>query len=245
AGIRLLDHTSVASIIATAKQVDADAQRDHKLPLVLIVIDTVISAAAFAKTGDENDSAVGSKLMAALGMISQATGTFVLGIDHFGKVAETGTRGTSAKEDAADVVLALLAAKSISGEVTNPRLCVRKRRGGPAGIEHPFTRKVVTIGEDEDGEPVTSLTIEFDTIAAPAASSDTKWRRSVRAVRIDLVRAEFHKQYVSPNGDRAKKMTASRQAFHRAVTAAKARGLIAVREIDGTDFVWLATSDKP
>src|SRR5262249_41109917 len=133
-------------------------------------------------------------------------------------------------------------------------------------------RKVVTIGEDEDGEPVTSLTIEFDTIAAPAASSDTKWARSlgtlrrilmtllvdagedvfpfadgpmVRAVRIDLGRAEFHTQYVSPDGDRAKKMTASGQAFPRAVTAAKDRGLVAVREIGGTDFVWLATSDKP
>jgi hypothetical protein len=272
AGVRLLDHTSVASIIATAKQVDADAQRDHKLPLVLIVIDTVISAAAFAKTGDENDSTIGAKLMAALSMVSQATRTFVLGIDHFGKVAETGTRGTSAKEDAADVVLALLATKSVSGEVTNPRLCVRKRRGGPAGIEHPFTRKVVTIGEDEDDEPITSLTIEFDSTTAPAASSDSRWTRSlgtlqrilmmlladagedvypfpagpvVCAVRIDLVRAEFHKQYVSPDGDRAKKMTASRQAFHRAVTAAKDRGLVAVREIGGTDFVWLATSDKP
>jgi len=272
ASIRLLDHTGVASIIATAKQVDADAQRDHKLPLVLIVIDTVISAAAFAKTGDENDSTVGAKLMAALSTVSQATGTFVLGIDHFGKVAETGTRGTSAKEDAADVVLALLAAKSISGEVTNPTLCVRKRRGGPAGIEHPFKRKAVTIGEDEDGEPVTSLTIEFDTIAAPAASSDTKWTRSlgtlrrilmtlladagedvfpfadgpmVRAVRLDLARSEFYRQYVFADGDRAKKMTASRKAFHRAVTAAKDRGLVVVREIDGTDFVWLATSDKP
>jgi hypothetical protein len=242
------------------------------LPLVLIVIDTVISAAAFAKSGDENDSAIGAKLMAALGTISRDTGTFVLGIDHFGKVAETGTRGTSAKEDAADVVLALLATKSIAGEVTNPRLCVRKRRGGPAGIEHPFTPKVVTVGEDEDGEPITSLTIEFGTTAAPAASSDGTWTRSlrtlrrilrtlladagedlspfaggpmVRAVRLDLVRAEFYKQYVSADGDRAKKKTASRQAFHRAVTAAKDRGLVAVREVDGTDFVWLATGDKP
>ena len=158
AGIRLLDPTSVASIIATAKQVNTDAQRDNKLPLALVIIDTVISAAAFAKSGDENDSAVGAKVMAALGIISRATETFTLGVDHFGKAIETGTRGTSAKEDAADVVLALLATKSISGEVANPRLCVRKRRGGPAGIEHPFTRKVVTIGEDEDGEPITSLT---------------------------------------------------------------------------------------
>ena len=69
AGIRLLDPTSVASIIATAKQVNTDAQRDNKLPLALVIIDTVISAAAFAKSGDENDSAVGAKVMAALGII--------------------------------------------------------------------------------------------------------------------------------------------------------------------------------
>src|SRR5262249_14825306 len=109
---------------------------DHKLPLVLIVIDTVISAAAFAKSGNENDSAIGAKLMAALGTISRATGTFVLGIDHFGKVAET---GTSAKEDAADVVLALLATKSVAGEVTNPTLrpqATRRSRRHRASI-HP------------------------------------------------------------------------------------------------------------
>jgi hypothetical protein len=67
----------------------------------------------------------------------------------------------------------------------------------------------------------------------------------VRALRLDLVRAEFYKQYVSADGDRAMKMTASRQAFHRAVSAAKDKGLVAVREVDGTDFVWLTTSDKP
>jgi hypothetical protein len=139
-------------VIATAKSVDEEARRDHKLPLALIVFDTIIGAAAFAKSGDENDAAVGQKLMAALGEISRATGTFVLGIDHFGKAVETGTRGTSAKEAAADVVLALLADKALSGEVTAPRLCVRKRRSGPAGVEHPFTVKSVCLGQDEDGE---------------------------------------------------------------------------------------------
>jgi hypothetical protein len=120
AAVRLLDKTSVASVVATAKSAAEDAQRDHKLPLVLILFDTIIAAAAFAKSGDENDAAVGQKLMAALGEISRATGTFVLGIDHFGKAIETGTRGTSAKEAAADVVLALLANKALSGEVMAP-----------------------------------------------------------------------------------------------------------------------------
>src|SRR5262249_50425463 len=153
--VRLLDKNSVVNVIATAKSVGEDAQRDHRLPLALILFDTIIGAAAFAKSGDENDAAVGQKLMATLAEISRATNTFVLGIDHCGKAVETGTRGTSAKEAAADVVLALLADKALSGEVTAPRLCIRKRRGGPAGVEHPFTVKSVRLGQDEDGDEVT------------------------------------------------------------------------------------------
>jgi len=87
--VRLLDRTSVARVIATAKAVAEDAQRDYGLPLTIIIFDTVIAAAQFAKSGDENDAAVGQKLMTALGEISRATSAFVLGVDHFGKAPET------------------------------------------------------------------------------------------------------------------------------------------------------------
>ena len=83
AGVRLLDKNSVASVIATAKAVAEDAQRDYGLPMTTIIFDTVIAAAQFAKSGDENDAAVGQKLMTALGEISRVIGTFVLGVDHF------------------------------------------------------------------------------------------------------------------------------------------------------------------
>ena len=43
----------------------------------------------------------------------------MLAVDHFGKMVETGTRGTSAKEAAADVVLALLADRKINGTISN------------------------------------------------------------------------------------------------------------------------------
>src|SRR5215470_1463529 len=49
-----------------------------------------------------------AKWKMTLAELTKATGAFVLGVDHFGKAVETGTRGSSAKEDAADVVLALL-----------------------------------------------------------------------------------------------------------------------------------------
>ena len=73
----------------------------------MIVIDTMITAAGFS-SGEDNDAAAAQKVMNSLRITSQRTGALVVGIDHFGKVVETGTRGSSAKEGAADVVIALL-----------------------------------------------------------------------------------------------------------------------------------------
>ena len=261
ASVRLLNENSVADVIATAKSVAEDTQRDHKLPLALIQFDTVIGAAQFAKSGDENDAAVGAKLMAALGEISRATSTFVLGIDHFGKAPETGTRGTSAKEAAADVVLALLADKALSGEVTAPTLCIRKRRGGPAGVEHPFTVKSVSLGQDEDGEELTSLAIDFSAAVAPPADDEAgRWSPSLRqlrkilmtllatageqiqpyadgptvlAAKAEFVRAEFYKQHPADLID------TKRKAFDRAISRAQGNDLIGVREVSGTKWLWL------
>jgi hypothetical protein len=270
AGVRLLDQTSVANMIATANAVSEEARWDYKLPLTIIMFDTIIAAAQFAKSGDENDAAVGQKLMSALAEISRATGTFALGVDHFGKAVETGTRGTSAKEAAADVVLALLANKLISGEVTNPRLCVRKRRGGPAGIEYQFATKVVELGTDEDGERLTSLTIEFGA-AAPVSEPDSKWTRSlatlrkilmalladagedikpfsdgpvVRAIRSETVRHEFYRQYATADVDPKKKQEARKKAYQRAVRTAQDKGLLNVREVDGVEWLWLTGTKK-
>jgi hypothetical protein len=264
AGVRLLDRTSVAGVIATAKAVAEDAQRDYRLPLTTIIFDTVIAAAQFAKSGDENDAAVGQKLMTTLGEISRVIGTFVLGVDHFGKTVETGTRGTSAKEAAADVVLAVLANKSISGEVTNPRLCVRKRRSGPAGVEYPFSIKRVPLGQDDEGEDIASLVIEFAEATAPAKDGDDKWRRSllrrilmtlladagtdilpfadgprVRAIKSETVRGEFYKQYATTDTDPKKQQGARSKAYRRAIHTTQERNLIAVRELDGVEWLWL------
>ena len=94
-------------------------QREFGLPLVLLVIDTLIASAGFTAAGEENDAATGQIVMNVLERVARNTGALALGTDHFGKKAETGTRGTSAKEGAADVVLALLGDKSITGEVSN------------------------------------------------------------------------------------------------------------------------------
>ena len=89
----------------------------------------------------------------------------MLGVDHFGKNLEAGTRGASSKEDAGDLVLACLGEKELSGNVINTRLAVRKHRGGRQGQEYPFTLRSVEAPEpDEDGEPITTMVVDWQPV---------------------------------------------------------------------------------
>ena len=87
----------------------SDCADKFDVPPVLVFVDTVVTAAGYSKSGDDNDAAIAQRIMSVLSGLSQQTGALVVGIDHFGKVTETGTRGSSAKEGHADAVLALLA----------------------------------------------------------------------------------------------------------------------------------------
>ena len=98
---------------------------------------------AIRQPGAENDPAVSQTVMNVLKEVAQQLNCFVLGVDHYGKDVAAGTRGSSAKEASADLVLACLGDREQSGRVTNTRLAVRKCRSGPQGQEFYFTvRKV-------------------------------------------------------------------------------------------------------
>jgi hypothetical protein len=158
----LLQKGAVETLIAMARQADASLRQEFGLPLGLIVIDTVAACAGYARAGDESDPAAAQAVMNVLKALAQTLGCFVLGVDHFGKNVEAGTRGASSKESASDLVLACLGEKSLSGSVSNTRLAVRKNRGGQQGQVHPFTLRVVEAPEpDEDDEPVTSMVVDW------------------------------------------------------------------------------------
>ena len=106
----------------------------------------------------------------------------MVGIDHFGKVVETGTRGSSAKEGAADTVIAVLADRELSGGVMNTRLAVRKQRDGVSGFEIPFTVRMAETGTDDDGDPVTAPIIDWQ-VPQQAAQGDTRWTPSMQLLR--------------------------------------------------------------
>src|SRR5262249_34587263 len=101
----LTSPNAVKILVPIDQEAAASLKQQFNLPLVLVWVDTIIVAAQYAKAGDDNDAAVTQKVMSVLSDLSRQTGAFVIGIDHFGKVVDTGTRGSINKESHADTVL--------------------------------------------------------------------------------------------------------------------------------------------
>jgi hypothetical protein len=80
------------------EEASATLKTDFNLPVVIIVVDTMVTAAGYEAEGADNDAATTQKIFFALRQLAERTNTLVVGIDHFGKTVETGTRGSSAKE---------------------------------------------------------------------------------------------------------------------------------------------------
>jgi AAA domain len=171
----LMQKGAVKTLIAMARQAEESLQEEFELPLGLIGIDTIAACAGYSRAGDEYDNAVGQAVMNVLKAVAQELGCFVLGIDHFGKNLEAGTRGASSKESSADLVLACLGNKELSGSVSKTRLAVRKNRSGRQGQEFPFVLRLVEASEkDEDGDPITTMVIDWLPAGAAAAEAQSE-----------------------------------------------------------------------
>jgi AAA domain-containing protein len=178
----LLHKDSVNVLVAMGEQAAASIQAAFGLPLGLFIIDTMAVAAGYHEQGAENDSAVVTAVMRVLKDVAERLSCFVLGIDHYGKNLDAGIKGSVAKETQGDLVLACLGERERNGSVTNPRLAVRKCRGGVQGREFPFTTRVVEHPEkDEDGEAITTLVIDWQSPggAQPPPESNP-WAQSRR-----------------------------------------------------------------
>jgi hypothetical protein len=261
----LIGKNAADEICAIAEPVAGELKARFGVPLVLIIIDTIIAGAGYTKDGQDNDAAAGQVVMNTLKAVARRMKCFAFGIDHFGKQIETGTRGTSAKEGSADVVIAMLGDRSVGGEVTNTKLALRKRRGGTNGEEHPFTARKVDMGPDQFGKPMSTLVLDWNSAQAPQAAAKDRWTKSLRLLRqvlmtiladhgracqpfadgptvracdLDLVRQEFNRRYPADGTDR-QKADARRKAFKRAILEAQSAGLLQMREVDGVQLVWL------
>lgn len=251
------------SLLALCLEAKEQYQARFGLPLALVIIDTIGAAAGWK---DENAAAEAQAVMSMLASVAQEVGICIAGIDHFGKVTDTGTRGASPKEDFSDFVLALLGDRDLAGEVKNSRVAVRKVRGGPSGTVVPFTAATVQL---EDG--TTSCTIAWQEGAAPKRAK-SRWPKSLQilkrsldnalasagqpmrpsfdsaeviAVDIEHVRREFYGLYlVAEDGTDKQKQDARQKAFKRASKNAQEHTLISAANNNGKQFVW-AVQETP
>jgi hypothetical protein len=232
------------------------------VPLALIAVDTMAAGAGFQ---DEQSNSEGQRAMNVLAQLSARFKCCAVGIDHFGKVVENGTRGASAKEAAADAVLALLGERQLSGEVKDSRLAVRKtRNGGETGREIRFNAKLIELGVDLDGDPVTQRVIEWD-VAQPGASASraaARWGKkqsvlrksliamliergrmatpygaemaAVRVVDLAILREEFDRNVVVDSPS-GKEDDAKRKKFNRDLERAVADEVVTIRD----NVIWV------
>jgi hypothetical protein len=258
---------SVSAFIAQKKLLSAEMQKRFGVPIVASFIDTIGPLSGFTQTGEGNDDVSTTVVNMALRRIGKETDSFSFGVEHFGKAVDTGVRGSSAKEATSYCVLAALGEKDITGKVTNPRLVVRKAKGGIAGREYPFTVKMWESGTfDKKGRERTTLCIEWPvaTDRSGASPKDTapvkRWSKGLKIFRDVLIETlDSRGENIKPFADGpsvkaidrewmreefkrrspAENTKAKNEAFRRAVKDAVDMGLAVTREIDGITRIWL------
>ena len=116
----------------------------------IVVIDTLNKAAS---PMDENSSADMGKVIEAARALQAQTGGLVVLVHHTGKNVAAGLRGHSSLLGALD------AAIEVTREGAVRCWCVTKQKDGADGVERRFTLLEVGLGEDQDGDPITSCCV--------------------------------------------------------------------------------------
>lgn len=222
------------TLAATAYDVAAEMRRRHGVRLGLIVIDTLMVAAGWT---NENDPAEVQSVMKVLRALSDETGTFVLAIDHHGKDASRGTRGSSDKEASSDVVISL-----VPGEMT-----LAKCSEGPQGLKRSFRLDAREIGSYEDGEPVTECTVDWCDELPKQFRSLSSLRAAIASVpeqtvanKVAVPKAAVRKAFDESSG--SKSAEARRMAWMRAYNAAVTAG--EVSEVTQAGELFIVLKDR-
>lgn len=118
----------------------------------MIVFDTMSRVMGGA---DENAAPDIADLMRNIGGLQRASGAHIMLVHHTGKDVGRGARGHSSLRAAVDTEIELTRDDLglISAQVT-------KQREGPTGHKFDFTLRQVELGEDQDGDQITTCVVE-------------------------------------------------------------------------------------
>lgn len=148
---RLTDAADVLALAAVVAQTG---------PEPVLFVDTLNRSAPEA---DENASADMGRIIEGAKELQRLTGGLVILVHHTGKDASRGLRGHSS------LFAALDAAIEVTRDEDRRAWRGGKVKDGRDGEGHPFTLHVHELGEDEDGDPLTSCAVRPDPSASEAA----------------------------------------------------------------------------
>lgn len=213
----------------------------------LIVIDTLARSMG---AGDENTAKDTAMFVRNCDVIREATGAHVMVIHHTGKDGDKGARGSSALRAAVDNEISV----SADWEIIS-----RKQRDQETPQPQNFSLRTVVLGEDEDGDPVTSAVVDIAEPSTPTRKplkgrnevamqalhdalldhgtkkSGNAWPTDSKVVEVEHWRAACDVHGLTTGVSDS----AARTAFMRAKT--KLMDLDEVREFGG--FVWRVQSE--
>ena len=143
----LRPEADLAGLIELCKQIEADKGE----PLAMIVIDTLSRAMA---GGDENGPTDMTSFIANVDALRDVTGAHIMIVHHSGKDTAKGARGHSSLRSACDSEIEL--------EVEDKMRTATATKQRDLEPQEPFvfTLKVHDLGKDEDGDAVTTCTIQ-------------------------------------------------------------------------------------
>jgi hypothetical protein len=121
-----------------------------EVPL-LIVVDTLATTIA----GNENDAADMALFIRALKSFQASTQAAVVVVHHTGHGDKTRARGHSSLNGAIDTEL------KVEAEVGSRTLACTKQKDAEPPATVGFSLATVSLGEDEDGDPITSCTVSY------------------------------------------------------------------------------------
>lgn len=129
------------------------------VPLRLIVIDTLARALS---GGNENAAEHMGALVMNADRLRRETGAAVLFVHHSGKDQARGARGHSSLSAAVDTEI------EVTAEEGQHCAAVLKQRDLDKGTPFGFTLRMIEMGRNPHGEPVTSCLVEFSDEPAPS-----------------------------------------------------------------------------
>jgi len=246
-----------------------DMRSRFNVSLVAFIIDTV-AAAGMIPEDKENDSGAWQKVFDGLQPISKELDCVAIMVHHAGKNAASGLRGSSNARAGADFALMLACDRDeITGLTANHYLHLAKTRDSAEGPIAAIKAETVVIGYRDDGTPVTTLVLEFDTNnrtpekkAKAVTKADIPFRDAfdaalsdsgesvhvrgesdapiVRAVWAVSVKTEFNSRYVVAQDDARKRSDALTKAFARELKRAISSREFVSGVWAGKEWIWRA-----